>query len=56
MGESGAKKGQGQVYFLRYFLEKVVFLNSPHREVLKNVMNKIQNQQKIGFGFFSVIL
>jgi hypothetical protein len=42
------KKYQGWSDFcVRFF---IVFLNSPHRETPKNVINK--NREKVGFGFF----
>jgi hypothetical protein len=44
---SEAKKGPGSDLFFSIFF--IVFLNSPHRETPKNVINK--NREKIGFGF-----
>jgi hypothetical protein len=44
---SEAKKGPASDLFVHFFM---VFLNSPHRETPKNVINKIE--KKIGFGFF----
>jgi hypothetical protein len=42
------KKGQGQFYVFDIFL--MIFLNSPHRETLENVI-KQNFGEKIGFGF-----
>jgi hypothetical protein len=47
VGGSEAKSGLGSDLFFDIFL--IVFLNSPHRETPKNVINK--NREKIGFGF-----
>jgi hypothetical protein len=48
VGGSEAKKGPGSDLFFGYFF--IVFLNSPHRETPKNVIQK--NRKQIGFGFF----
>jgi hypothetical protein len=46
VGGSEAKKGLGSDFFWGYFF--IVFLNSPYRETLKNVIKEIR--EKVGFG------
>jgi hypothetical protein len=41
------EKGQGSDLFFRYFF--IVFLNSPHRETLKNVIKKIEKKSVLDF-------
>jgi hypothetical protein len=50
VGGSAAKKGPGSDFFRFCFS---VFLNSPHREMPKNVIKK--HRETIGFGFFDTI-
>jgi hypothetical protein len=44
------KKGWGQIFFPRYFLIFVVFLNSLHREAPKNAIKKIEKKSVLDFG------
>jgi hypothetical protein len=50
VGESEYGKGMGSNIVFSIFF--IMFLNSPHRETPKNVIKKIEQKAKIGFGFF----
>jgi hypothetical protein len=46
------KKDQGQIFFSDILL--MMFLNSPHREMSKNVINKIEKTSVLDFCRFFV--